>query len=85
MRRFVLPTADCHLPTTDGQLSADDGLQTCALCRLVEPRRTVHAISVEEGQRGIPEGRCALDQRFRQRRALKKTERGGAMQFDIHE
>jgi hypothetical protein len=72
--RFVLPTAYCRLPT-NSELSADDGFETCPLCRLVEPRRTEHAISVEEGQRGIPQGRCALDQRFRQRRTLKKTER----------
>ena len=36
-----------------------------ARCAALWNRGAPHAISVEEGQCGIPERRCALDQRFR--------------------
>jgi hypothetical protein len=50
----------------------------------MEPWSAVHAIRVEQCQRRIPERRGTLDERFGQRSALQKTERGGAMELDVH-
>ena len=68
----------------DRQLGADDRLQTGLAGGLMKPGSTVHAIGVEQRQRRIPERRGTLDERFGQRGALQKTERGGAMELDVH-
>ena len=68
----------------DRQLGADDGAQSRFPRRLVEPRRTVDAIGVQQRQRRVAERGGALDQRFRQRGALEETESGRAMEFDVH-
>jgi hypothetical protein len=40
----------------------------------VKTRRAVHAVAIEQRQRGISQRRRALDERFRQRRRIEKTE-----------
>jgi len=45
---------------------------------------TVNAIGVEQRQRGIAERRRALDERFGQRGALKKTESRCGVKLDVH-
>jgi hypothetical protein len=50
----------------------------------MKPRSTVYAIRIEQRQRRIAERRGTLDERFGQRRSLEKTERGGAMELDVH-
>src|SRR5262245_63906949 len=51
----------------------------------MKSRRTIHAVGIEQRDRGIAERCRALDERFWQRRALQKTERGGGMKLDVHE
>ena len=78
-------SAYCRLPRClDRQLGADDGAQAGLLRRLVEARRAVDAVGVEQRQRRIAERRRALDERFGQRGALEKAERGGGVEFDVH-
>ena len=58
---------------------ADEGLQSCGLRRLEEPRRAVHAVAVDERHGGQLERCRALDEILGQRRAVQKREgRGGA-------
>jgi hypothetical protein len=49
----------------------------------VEARQTVDAVAVQQRDRRIPELRRAIDERFRQRRALQKAEGRGRVQLDI--
>ena len=51
--------------------------------RLVKPRRAVDAVAIEKRERRIAEVGGTVDERFGQRRALKKTESRGRVQFDI--
>jgi hypothetical protein len=72
------------LKRRDCQFSADDGFQTGFTRCLMKSRSAIHAIRVEQRDRGIPERGGTLDERFGKRCTLKKTERRGAMQFDVH-
>jgi len=49
----------------------------------VETRSAVHAIAIEKRDRRICELGGAIHEHFWQRRALKKTEGGRGMEFDI--
>jgi hypothetical protein len=48
----------------DGQFSANDWLQAGLPRGLVEARRTVDAVGIEEGERGVAERGSALDERL---------------------
>src|SRR5262249_39379879 len=50
---------------------------------LVEARRAVDAVAIEEREGGIPEIGGAIDERFGQGRALQKAERGRGMKLDV--
>ena len=50
---------------------------------LVKPRRAVHAVAIEQRERRIAEIGGAIDERFRQRRALQKAEGGGGVELDV--
>ena len=50
----------------------------------MKPRRAVHAVGIEQRERGIAERRRALDERFGQRGALQKAERRRGVEFDVH-
>ena len=50
----------------DRQLRPDDRLQPRLLGGLMESRRAVDAIGVEQRERGIAKRGCALDERFGQ-------------------
>jgi hypothetical protein len=50
----------------------------------VKTRRAVHAVAIDERQRGISQRGRALDERFRQRRRVEEAESGGCVQFDEH-
>jgi hypothetical protein len=50
----------------------------------MKPWRAIHAVGVEQRDRGIAERCRALDERFGQRRALQKAECRCGMKFDIH-
>src|SRR5207244_7912865 len=67
----------------EGQLRADDRSDAGGTRRFVEPRRAVDAVAIEERERGIAKIGGAIHPRFRKRRALKKAEGGGRVQFDI--
>jgi hypothetical protein len=41
----------------------------------MKARRAVHAVAIEQRERGVAEHRRAIDERFGKRRALKKAER----------
>jgi hypothetical protein len=49
----------------------------------MEPRDPVHTIAIEQRDGGIPEIGCPIDKGLGQRGALKKTEGGGRVQFDV--
>ena len=61
---MLLPTACCPLPTFNRELGPDDRFQSRLPRRLIEPRRTVHAIGIEQCQGWIPESGRALHERF---------------------
>ena len=68
-------TVDCRrlrLATGDRQLRADDGAEAGGFRGLMEPRRAVDAVAIEQRHRGIAESGRALDERFGQRRAAQK-------------
>jgi hypothetical protein len=50
----------------------------------MKSRNPVHAVAIEQRQRRITEICGALDERFRQRRAVEKGEGGRGVEFDIH-
>ena len=60
------------------------GAQPGLLRGLVEARRAVDAVGVEQRERRIAERRRPLDERFGQRGALKKAERRRAVELDVH-
>ena len=68
----------------DRQLGANDGAQSRLPRRLVESRRAVDTIGIQQRQRRVAERGGAFDQRFRQRGAMEKAEGGRTMKFDIH-
>ena len=68
----------------DRQFRADDGSQTRLLRGLMESRRAVHAIGVEQRERGIAERGRALDERFGQRRSLQEAEGRRGVELDVH-
>src|SRR5262249_44292625 len=49
----------------------------------VKPRRAVDAVTIEQRDRGILEFRCAINEEFRERGALEKTEGGRSVEFDV--
>ena len=68
----------------DRQLRADKRPQPGALRRLVKSWRAVHTISIEQRQRRISKRSRTLDERFRQRGTLQKTERRRRVKLDVH-
>ena len=68
----------------DRQLGADDGLDPGGARGLVEARRAVDAVAIEQRHRGVSEIGRAIDERFGQRRALEKAEGRGGVELDIH-
>ena len=68
----------------DGQGRADNRLYPRPRGRLMEPRRAVDAVGVEERQRRIAERRRPLDERFGQRSSLEKTESRCGVEFYVH-
>ena len=52
---------------------------------LVEPRRAVDAVAIEERHGRVAEIGGAIDDRFRERRALQKAEGGGGVELDVRE
>jgi len=73
----------CRQPVPARVIAEDDRPDTGGARRLVKPRHPVDAVAIEQCQRGVPELGRAIDERFGQRRALQKAERGGRMQFHI--
>src|SRR5258707_298685 len=61
-------------PRLDRQFRADDRPEPGATRGFMKARRTVHAVAIEERERGVAEQRRAIDERFGQRCALKKAE-----------
>jgi hypothetical protein len=49
----------------------------------MKARRSVEAVAIGKREGGHAELRAALDERFRLRAAVKKTEGAGAMQLDL--
>ena len=66
------------------QLRPDDRLQPRLLCGFMKSWRAVDAIRDEQRERGIAERRGTLNERFGQRRALKKAESGSGVELDVH-
>ncbi len=64
------------------QLRPDDRADAGGQRGLVEARCAVNAVAIEERECGIAELGGPVDERFRQRRALEKTERRGRVEFD---
>src|SRR5439155_23304635 len=60
----------------DGQLRPDNRADTGGERSFMKARRPVDAIAIDKRERGISEVRRAIDERFGQRRALKKAEGG---------
>ena len=54
------------------ELGADDGFEAGGSGGAIELRRPVHAVAVEERERGIPQLGRALDERRRLGRAVEK-------------
>ena len=50
----------------------------------MKARRAVDAVAIEQRERGIAEIGGAIDERFRKRGRLKKTERGRGVELDVH-
>ncbi len=50
----------------------------------MEAWSAVDAVAIEERERRIAEIGRAIDERFRQRRALKKTERRRCVELNVH-
>jgi len=67
------------------QLGADDRADPGGARRLVEARRAVHAVPVEQRERRVAEIGRAVDDRFRQRGAFQKAERGSGVELDVRE
>ena len=67
----------------DGQLGADDGADAGGLRGLMEARRAVDAVAIEQRDRRIAERRRALDERFRQRRAAQERKGRRGMKLDV--
>ena len=68
---------------TNRQLRANDRADADGERSLVKARRAVHAVAIEQRERGIAERRRAIDERFGKRRALEKAEGGGGVEFDV--
>ena len=62
---------------------ADIRAQACRGRGLVEPRRAVDPVAIEERHGRIAEIGSALDDRFRERSALQKAEGGGGVELDV--
>ena len=69
----------------DRELRPDDRPQPGRERGFVKTRGAVHPVAIEQRERGIAERGGALDERFRQRRRLEKTERGRHVKLDVHE
>ena len=50
----------------------------------MKPRGAVDAVAIEQRERRVAELGRALDERFRQRRRLEKTERGRGVELDVY-
>jgi hypothetical protein len=60
-------------------LTADDSLDPGSPCRLVEPRRAVDAVAIDERERRVAQRRRAFHERLGQRRRLEEAEGGGSV------
>jgi len=69
----------------EGERGADERAKTGGQGSLVEPRRTVDAIPIEEAQGRVPQLRRPVDERFGQGRGAEERKRGGGVQFDVHD
>ena len=78
----LCPSSPSH--PSDRQLRPNDRTQTGGAGSFVESGRAVHAVAIEQRERGIIERNRAVDECFRKRGALEKTESGRRMQLDIH-
>ena len=67
----------------DGQFRSDDRAQAGRGRGLVEPRRAVDAVTIEERDGRIAQIGGTIDDRFRERRALQKAEGRGGMELDV--
>ena len=83
-RRVVALGDSFHRSELAGRLSADDRAESRVLRGLMESRRAIHAVGVEQRQRGIPQRRRALHQRLGERRSLEKAECGRGVKLDVH-
>ncbi len=50
----------------------------------MEARRAIDTVAIEKRERGIPEIGGTIDEGLGQRRALKKSEGRGGVEFDVH-
>ena len=66
----------------DRELGADDGLDPGSGRGLVEPRRAVKAIAIDQRQRAVAQGRRPIDQRFRRRGATEEREGRYGVELD---
>ncbi len=73
----------CLLRLRDRELCADDRAEAGGRRGLVKPGRAVHAVAIEQRHRPVAEIGRALDDRFRERRALEKAEGGGGVELDV--
>src|SRR5262249_26747919 len=71
------------LRTFNGQLRADDRADAGGGGGFMKARRALHTVAIEQRDRLVSEFGRAIDDRFGQRRALQKTERGGRVQLDV--
>src|SRR5439155_12066990 len=72
-----------RLSCPNRQFRSNDRTDSGRERRLVKARRAVHAVAIEQRERGIAERRRAIDERFGKRRALEKAEGGGGVEFDV--
>src|SRR2546426_10142363 len=77
------PTGPTRPPRLDRQFRSNDRADAGDARGLVKARRAVHAVAIEQCERGIAERRRAIDERFGKRRALEKAEGGGGVEFDV--
>jgi len=69
----------------DGEHGADQGTQAGGAGGFMEPGGAVHAIAVEQRQRGIAEGSGAIHQGFWQGGGAQERESRCGVQFDVHD
>src|SRR4029453_4010071 len=82
LARFPVPGS--RFPTRfNGELGADERLQSGGERRLMKARRARDAVAIEQRDRRIAERRGSIDERFRQRCGTQEAEGGGTMKLDV--